>query len=186
MHNQMMLFGEQPEPQRQRTLDHVQRRIEVTIDNGQRHQTTRFTAWAKGCKGQPVDEPSLYFVDTKSNGLWSPVAVVRVYHGAGARSYRFEPPRGTPVSPAALYAAHLTFLYLTGIDPAAQVFLDLHGRKRGPCPEYAVQQVNCCVRCGRKLTAPASIEAAYGPECHRLVLDAQRRRHTTPLRKESE
>lgn len=183
---QMMLFGEQVPPASRATLDHVQRRIEVTIDNGRQHMTTRFTAWRKGCQGRPIDDPTLYFVDSKSaSGLWSPVAVVRVYHGADERSYRFERPKGQPPSLAALYAAHLTFLYLTGIDPSEQVFVDLHGRRREPSDAYSIQPVTACVRCGRKLTAPASIESAYGPECRRLIQAAPQARRTIPLNKEA-
>jgi hypothetical protein len=179
----MMLFGQQPPPQRRAALDDVMRRVELTIDNGSRHQSTRFTAWRKGCAGKPVGEPTLYFVDTRgASGLWSPVAVIRVYYGSdGERSYRFEPPKGDPVSLPALYAAHLTFLYLIGIDPGRQAFVDLQGRRREPCREYVIQPISACLRCGRKLTAPASIETAYGPECQKLVADARQRRHTTAL-----
>jgi hypothetical protein len=69
----------------------------------------------------------------------------------------------------AVYAAHLCFLALTGTDLATSEYTNLFGKKCQPSDRYTIQKVNHCVRCARKLTAPSSIDAAFGPECQKIV-----------------
>lgn len=147
-------------------LDHVRRRAVVTIDNGAQHVTLRFSAWAPGGRqGSGYDEPAIYFVDTEDR---QKVARVKVYHGAGGlRSYRFY--SVDEVDPALLYAAHLCFLHLTGTDTSRVAWRDLHGVHRQPTDRYSLRPMSTCLRCGRKLTAPTSIDHALGPECRRQV-----------------
>ena len=68
-----------------------------------------------------------------------------------------------------VYAAHLCFLALTGTDLAHDAYTDFLGVHREPSDRYTIQPVTCCVRCTRKLTAPASIDAAFGPDCQKIV-----------------
>lgn len=154
-------------------LDHVRRRAVVTIDNGAQHVTFRFAAWARGGRqGSGYDEPELYFVDLDGQpyGQRVTVARVKVYHSAGgARSYRFHPVSGPEVTPALLYAAHVCFLHLTGLDTSVHAWRDVRGVHRQPTDRYTLRPMAACLRCGRKLTAPASIDHALGPECRRAV-----------------
>lgn len=79
------------------------------------------------------------------------------------------------------YAAHLCFLALTGTDLEQDAYTDVLGVHRQPSSKYTIQPVTRCVRCARKLTAPASIDAAFGPDCQRIVFGSTEAYNTRVL-----
>lgn len=177
-----------------RLLDVVQKRVELTIDNGSSHQTVSFRAWSRKRAPRGIYEaPEMYWVDCALPGVnrGVPVGVVRVYYNddQSQRDYRFEPkqlsdlPQWMHQYPLAemQYAAHLCYLALTGVDLAGDEYTDLMGVKRQPSDRYTIQPVERCMRCFRKLTAPSSIEAAFGPECQKIVFGNADGYHTRVL-----
>lgn len=82
-------------------------------------------------------------------------------------SYRFEL-RNSPdriTDRAAIYAAHLVFLRLTGVNISQEKWTDATGVEREPTDRYEFQRVIACMRCGRKLVKPSSIDDGFGPVC---------------------
>jgi len=177
-----------------RLLDVVQKRVELTIDNGTTHQTVSFRAWSRRRAPRGIYEtPEMYWVDCALPGVNRGVHIgtVRVYYNDDQteRDYRFEPkpldslPHWVHQYPVQemQYAAHLCYLALTGTDLAADEYTDLKGVRRQPSDRYTIQPVERCMRCFRKLTAPSSIEAAFGPECQKMVFGSADNYHTRVL-----
>lgn len=88
--------------------------------------------------------------------------------------YKFElrNPRnldGSTIQPvtdrAVIYAAHLVFLRLSGVNLATEQWTDACGILREPTDRYEFQRVTSCMACGRKLVKPSSIDDGFGPIC---------------------
>lgn len=122
--------------------------VTVTSRKTQRHITLRFRCRKRTPSGKwntvPMREASRVFIEDYD---WEPVATL--YPNSGV--IRFAP----KATDAARWCATAVFRYVTGDQEVERQ------------AEFAVE--NVCIRCGRPLNDPESIERGYGPECYGIA-----------------
>lgn len=148
-------------------------KAELTINNGEQDLTFRIARYRRD-KDKKLP-PELFWVDVRSPGArygYLPVAMIRCTYTKGdgfVPEYEFVL-RNTHMAvkdPVVMYAAHLTYLMLSGVRFRTDAWTDCLLIEREPTDRYEFQQVTRCMRCGRKLTKPASIDQGFGPRCAR-------------------
>lgn len=71
--------------------------------------------------------------------------------------------------PQIIYAAHLTYLMLSGVKIHREPWVDCLLIDREPTDRYELQPVEACMYCGRTLYKPSSIDSGFGPICGRRL-----------------
>lgn len=81
--------------------------------------------------------------------------------------YQFilSPHRLCVKDPQIIYAAHLTYLMLSGVKIHREPWTDCLLIEREPTNRYELQPVDACMYCGRLLYKPSSIDSGFGPIC---------------------
>lgn len=126
--------------------------VTVTSKKTMRHITLRFRAKRKGASGKwstvPFRDATHVFIEDYD---WETIATM--YPNSGM--VFFAPKTNT----AARWCVEAVFRYVSGDE--------LVERQAEIVPE------DNCIRCGRPLTDPESIERGYGPECFGMATQSQ-------------
>jgi len=156
------------------------KKAELTINNGTYDMTFVVEGHWKDMPGKRGsdrkknhEQADWHFVSVHSPGTQyktTPVAVIFPKFGPGANGlpeYVFKlstNKRATKLVPI-IYAAHIVFLQLSGVNIQHEEWIDATGQKKAPTNKYEIQAVTSCMCCGRQLYKPSSIDRGFGPVC---------------------
>jgi hypothetical protein len=165
------------------------KKAELTINNGTYDLTFKIKAWWKDLsttggldsRGRKAahELPDLFWMDARNPGSrygYSPVGIITPEYKPGdIPTWKFQlsnkPDHIRVTSPGVIFAAHLCFLRLSGVDIEQQTWTDATGRERQPTSKYEIQAVTSCMCCGRKLVKPSSIDLGFGPVCRKRIAE---------------